>query len=193
MKKLLATGLLLAVLALPTAAQRSKRQSSKAKADETGPVSVTRSASLRIAIASDTVGIFDYLSDSQKLTRWFPDQAVIEPQLGGKYHFRWKDADGVWSGVVTEFIRGNTLGLTWLPPGEPYETNVRFKLSPQGAQTMVELTHSGFTSSEALDKAVKAWAFYLQNLKSVIEEGSDMRPQIRHGISRPATRSRRKR
>lgn len=192
MRRVLAYLLMLVVLGYtPALAQRARRPSSKAKADDTGPVNVTRSATLRISIASDAVGIFDYLSDPQKLAKWFPDQAVIEPHLLGKYHFRWKDTDGVWSGVITEFIRGNTLGLTWQPPGEEYETNVRFKLSPQGAETLVELAHSGFTSSEALDKAVKGWVFYLQNLKSVIEEGVDMRSQPRPRSSRPAARRRR--
>ena len=169
--------LLLLLLATgPATAQHAKRA---AKGEDTGPVSVTRSAALRVTISSDAVGIFDYLSDSKKLTLWFPDQAIIEPQLGGKYHFRWTGTEGVWSGVVTEFIRGNTLGFTWQPPNEPVVTNVRIKLFPQGAQTVVELSHSGFPSIDALDKAVGTWTLYLQNLKSVIEQGVDMRGQMR--------------
>jgi uncharacterized protein YndB with AHSA1/START domain len=160
----------------PATAQHTKRA---AKGEDTGPVSVTRSATLRVTISSDAVGIFNYLSDSKKLTLWFPDQAIIEPQLGGKYHFRWTGAEGVWSGWVTEFIQGNTLGFTWQPPDEPVATNVRIKLFPQGAETTVELSHSGFPTSEALEKEVARWTFYLQNLKSFIEQGVDMRGQLR--------------
>jgi uncharacterized protein YndB with AHSA1/START domain len=165
---LLATG--------PAMAQHTKRA---VKAEDTGPVSVTRSATLRVTISSDAVGIFNYLSDAKKLILWFPDQAIIEPQLGGKYHFRWNDTPGVWSGVVTEFIRGNTLGFTWQPPNDPVVTNVRIKLFPQGAETALELSHSGFLSSDALDKSVETWTLYLQNLKSVIEQGVDLRGQMR--------------
>ena len=172
---------------VPALAQRARRPAAEA---DTGPVTVTRSATLRITIASDAVGIFEYLSNAAKLTQWFPDQAIIEPQLGGKYHFRWKDREGVWSGVVTEFIRGNTLAYTWEPPGEAVDTNVRFKVSPQGAETVVELSHSGFTSSVAQEEAIKAWAFYLQNLKSVIEEGTDLRAQTRRPAPRRTTRPR---
>jgi hypothetical protein len=71
------------------------------------------------------------------------------------------------------------LGFTWQPPNEPAVTNVRIKLFPQGAETAVELSHSGFPSSDALDKAIASWIFYLQNLKSVIEQGVDMRGQMR--------------
>lgn len=176
------------LVSAPAVAQRARRPATEA---DTGPVAVTRSAALRITIASDTVGIFEYLSNSAKLIEWCPDQAIIEPQLGGKYHFRWKDRDGVWSGVVTEFIRGNTLAYTWEPPGETTETNVRFRVFPQGAETVVELTHSGFTSSTAQEAAVKAWAFYLQNLKSVIEEGTDLRLQAGRPTSRRPARPRR--
>ena len=173
---------------VPAVAQRARRPAPEA---DIGPVTVMRSAALRIIIASDAVGIFEYLSDSAKLIEWFPDQAIIEPQLGGKYHFRWKDRDGVWSGVVTEFIRGNTLAYTWEPPGESAETNVRFRVFPQGAESLVELTHSGFTSSTAQDAAIKAWTFYLQNLKSVIEEGTDLRLQARRPASRRPAHPRR--
>ncbi len=168
--------LLLLLATGPATAQHSKRA---AKREEPGPVTVTRSATLRVTISSDAVTIFDYLSDSKKLTLWFPDQAIVEPQLGGKYHFKWNGTEGVWSGVVTEFIRGNTLGFTWQPPNEPVVTNVGIKLFPQGAETTVELRHSGFPSSDALDKAVAVWTDYLKNLKSVIEQGVDLRGQMR--------------
>ena len=191
MKKRFTSVLILALLgSLPSPAQRNRRPA-KAKGEDTGPVQVTRSATLRVSIASDAVGIFEFLADSKKLEQWFPDQAIIEPKVGGKYHFRWKDAEGVWSGMVTQYIRGNALGFTWQPPGQDYETNVLFKLSPEGAQTTLELTHSGFTSHEAMDMVVKAWVFYLQNLKSVVEWGADMRQSVRQRPARRPTRTRR--
>ena len=164
------------------AAQHTKHA---AKAEDTGSVTVTRSATLTVTIASDAVGIFDYLSDSRKLVLWFPDQAIMEPHLGGKYHFRMNGTEGVWSGVVTDFIRGNKLGLTWQPPNEAAATNVMIKLFPQGAGTAVELSHSGLTSSEALERSVTTWAFYLNNLKSVIEQGVDLRGQKQRKTTHP--------
>jgi uncharacterized protein YndB with AHSA1/START domain len=176
---------------LPLVAGQSRRTpAARAPVEDTGPVSVMRSATMRITITSDTIGIFEYLADPKKVVLWLPDQAVMEPQLGGKYHYRFRDTEGVWSGVVTEFIRGNTFGLTWRPPDEEFETNLRYKLSPQGADTIIELSVSGLTSSAALDKAVKYWVFYLQNLKSVIEAGTDMRGQLAKPPKRPAGRSR---
>lgn len=161
----------------PVWAQRSRRAPQK---EDTGPVDVTRSATFRIPITIDPPSLFDYLTDAQKLEKWFPDEAVFEPQLLGKYHFRWNDREGVWSGIVTEFIRGNTLGFTWKAPDEELETNVKIRLSVQpGGSTLLDLTHSGFTSDEAMDKAIKDWVFYLSNLKSVVEGGPDLRIEAR--------------
>jgi len=168
----------------PATAQHAKRA---AKAEDTGPVTVTRSATLRVTITSDAVGIFNYWSDPRKLELWFPDRAIIEPRIGGQYHFLLNGSQDMWSGVVTEFIKGNTLGLTWQPPNDPTQTNVRIKLSPQGGETNVALTHSDLTTSEALEKAVTFWTFYLQNLKSVIELSVDKREELRKKTTHATT------
>ena len=133
------------------AAQQHARR--PGKPPDTGPVSVTRSATMQVFVASDAVSVFSYLSDQGKLTAWFADQAILEPQFGSKFHFRWKNQEPV-DGVVTEFIAANTLALTWKHPKDEAETQVRFKLSPQGRHTLVELEHQGFPSAAVLDKAV---------------------------------------
>lgn len=166
---------LMGLVSVPARAQRARA----AAPSQTSYVEVTRSATLRATIASDPASVFDYLVDSNRLETWFPDQAVSEAQLGGRYHFRWNDSDGVWSGRYTNFIRGNTLAYTWQAPGDEYETSVLIKLIPQAGGTLVELTHSGFTSNTALDKAIGAWKFYLDNLRSVIEDNVDLRQQQR--------------
>lgn len=183
MRKIVIIILLLGALGGRAAAQQSRRP---VKPEDTGPITVLRSATLQIPIDNDAVSVFAYLSDQQKLVLWFPDQAILEPRFGGKYHFRWKKEEGVWSGVVTEFVPANTLAFTWKPPKEDVETQVRFKLNPQGGQTIVELTLSGFTSTDALDKAVKGWVFNLRNLKSVIEDQTDLRQTLAK-TRRPAT------
>lgn len=155
------------------------------KPADTGSVTVMRSATLQVFIESDTVGVFSYLSDQGKLTAWFADQAILEPQFGGKYHFRWKNQEPV-DGVVTEFTPGNTLAFTWKHAADAAETQVRFKLSPQGSRTLVELELQGFATTAALDKATDYWVFYLQNLKSVIEDQVDRRQSTPKATAHPA-------
>jgi uncharacterized protein YndB with AHSA1/START domain len=175
------------------AAQQHAKRPVKPQPQDTGPVNVMRSATLRILVTSDAVTVFSYLSDQGKLSAWLADQAILEPQFGGKYHFRWKNEEPV-DGVVTEFMAANSLALAWKHPTDAAETQVRFKLSPQGGGTLLQLDLQGFTSADALDKAVKSWVFNLQNLKSVIEDQVDLRPTVAkapaHSPTRAATHAR---
>jgi uncharacterized protein YndB with AHSA1/START domain len=172
MPRLLALILLFGALSTGAAQQHARRP--VVKPADTGPVTVMRSATLQIFVASDAVSVFSYLSNQGKLTAWLADQAILDPQFGGKYHFRWKNQEPV-DGVVTEYVPANTLAFTWKHPTDEAETQVRFKLSPQGGRTLVELELQGFASAIVLDSAVKSWVFSLQNLKSVIEDQIDLR------------------
>lgn len=178
--------LLLGVLTSAHAQQHSARP---VKPPDTGPVSVTRSATLQVFVASDVVSIFSYLTDQKRLILWFSDQAILEPQFGGKYHLRWKNNEAV-DGVITEYLAANTVALTWKHPNEEAETQVRFKLSPQGERTLVQVEHLGFATAGDLDKAVDFWVFYLKNLKSVIEAQEDLRPTVAKTPARPAVHTR---
>ena len=171
------------------AAQQHAKRPVKPQPQDTGPVNVMRSATLRILVTSDAVTVFSYLSDQGKLSAWLADQAILEPQFGGKYHFRWKSQEPV-DGVVTEFMAANTLAFTWKHPSDEAETQVRFKLSPQGGRTLVELEHQGFTSAAAVDKAVNFWVSCLQNLKSVIENQVDLRQAAPKTTARSPAHSR---
>ena len=188
MSKLLTLIFLLGAWSNAGAQQHSGRP---VKPPDTGPVAVTRSATMQVFIASDAVSVFSYLSDQGKLTAWFADQAILEPQFGGKYHFRWKNQDPV-DGVVTEFLAANTLALTWKHPTDEAETQVRFKLSPEGGHTLTRLELQGFTAAPALDNAVKSWVFHLQNLKSVIENEVDLRKAVAKPPARSPARTRTK-
>jgi len=180
--------LMLSVIVGSGAPQHARRP---APVEDTGPVSVMHSATLQVPIASDAVTLFGYLSDQRKLTAWLSEQAILEPQFGGKYHLRWKNAEPV-DGLVTEYLAANTLGLTWRHPSDVAETQVRFRLSPQMGQTLVALELGGYASSATLDKAVKSWVFNLQNLKSVVETQVDLRQAARETTTRSAPRARRK-
>ena len=167
-----------------TAQQYTRRT---ARSLDTGPVTVMRGANLQVIIASDMDSVFSYLSDQGKITAWLSDQAILEPQFGGKYHFRWKSMEPV-DGVVTEYKPTNALAYSWKHPSDEGETQVRFKLSPQSGRTLVEQDLRGFTSADAVDKAVTFWVFYLQNLKSVVEDQIDLRAVIPKTHARPPGR-----
>ncbi len=186
MPKFLTLILLLGAWSNAAAQQHARRP---VKAPDTGPVTVMRSATLQIFVVSDAVSVFSYLSDQGKLIAWLADQAILEPQFGGKYHLRWKNQESV-DGVVTEFLAANTLAFTWKHPSDGAETQVRFKLSPQGGRTLVQQELQGFTSADAVDKAVNSWVFNLKNLKSVIENQIDLRQAVAKAPVRSPTHHR---
>ena len=139
-------------------------------------VRTTRTAELGLRLESDVMTVFQALTDPKQLERWFPNRAILRAQRGSRYYFRWNDTEGIWQGTITELIPGNRLEFTWQRPGREEETLVNIRLIPQGLETLVELTHSGFTSTDEMEKAIKDWVFYLENLKSVLEVGVDQRP-----------------
>ena len=139
-------------------------------------VRTTRSAELGLRLESDVMTVFQALTDPRQLERWFPNRAILRAKRGSRFYFRWNDIKGLWRGTITELIPGNRLEFTWQRPGSEDATLVNIRLIPQGFETLVELTHSGFTSSDEMEKTIKDWVFYLENLKSVLEVGVDQRP-----------------
>ena len=59
------------------------------------------------------------------------------------------------------------------------ETMIVLSLVPEGAGTALELEHYGFGAGGEWDMmytgAARAWASYLQNLRAVLELGTDLR------------------
>jgi len=126
--------------------------------------------------------IFGYLTDATKLERWFASQAQSDARKGGAYHFTFKKKDGavdhVRSGTFTRVDAGRGLAMDWdFGQGK---TAVEIALTAEGGATRLELSHSGFRDGweEAYSMHEKGWNMFLQNLKSVVEEGRDERARL---------------
>jgi uncharacterized protein YndB with AHSA1/START domain len=94
------------------------------------------------------------------LTQWFPDQAILEPKVGGRVrlvtlkeiHPEWKlERDCISEGIIKEFVPNKKLSYTWIVLDTPDfpETTVVWELEEiEPNKTKVELTHLGFTGKE---------------------------------------------
>lgn len=99
--------------------------------------------------------VFRALSIQEEITQWFPDQAVLEPRVGGKVRFSFfskgkkpVDRDFFPEGEVTEFVPNKKISYTWIPSGIPGfpKTTVTWSLEAAGeGRTRVTMVHSGFT------------------------------------------------
>ena len=132
-----------------------------------------------IVIDASPEVVFKAITDPDELTQWFPDQAILEPKIGGKVRFSTfnenhpskVDRDYIMEGTIKELVLNKKLSYTWRfkdLPGFP-ETTVVWQLENLDAnKTKVELTHFGFTGKEkgmkSLESHDRGWTEVLNKL-----------------------------
>lgn len=127
--------------------------------------------------------VFAALSEPKGLRRWFLEDAVLQPKRGTSFRFTWRGGYTM-KGKVLRARAGRSLELAWVDKfgGKVFKTAARFDLARKGSGTVLQLTHRGFKSGKkwtALYGAVGAgWAYYLTNLRSVLEHGVDLRSDL---------------
>jgi uncharacterized protein YndB with AHSA1/START domain len=140
----------------------------------------TRTIRLSIFIHASPKEVFDAITKPEILTRWFMDRATLSPRKGGSYSFTWEGGP-THSGRITEFARGKHIVLSWQWPGMEKLGVTKLKLSvePQHGGTVLRFTHSGFLKRGAWvdlhEGAIRGWTYFTMNLKSVLENGYDLR------------------
>jgi uncharacterized protein YndB with AHSA1/START domain len=120
--------------------------------------------------------VFEALTNSESLTQWFPDQALLEPKVGGKVKFTFfsrgvkpLDRDFYPEGEIVEFVPNKKLVYTWIPSDIPNfpKTVVSWSLKQIGKnKTLVTLTHSGFSGKphELYSEHKHGWDYFAKRL-----------------------------
>jgi len=128
-------------------------------------------ASIRIAAPPDVV--FSYLIDPSLLSRWFGDATGSTPEPGGAFAIAFDDSKSVQGRFVT-IDPPKRVVFTWgvpdsnvLPPGS---TTVEIVLTPDGSDTVVDLTHHDLPPSE-LPSHQTGWTGLLKELERVAGKG----------------------
>lgn len=119
------------------------------------------------------------------LKEWLCNGAHTFPQVGGMITMWWNK--GFY--MVGEFTRLDPnafVAFTWHGRSEPSSSLVQVRLSQENGSTRVEVTHQGLGSEEIWVEPRKqirmGWETGLQNLKSVLETGKDLRIINRPGM-----------
>ena len=144
----------------------------------------TRTIERSVLIRADADDIFEALIDPEELVNWFPEKATTDAELGGVLEFYWNNLKG-WEykrGIYTDIIPGTLLSFTW-PVGDLNKyTLVSFYFYSQDHYTTVIFSHSDFEESPEWDQEYeehsRMWTFFLENLKSYMEEGLDKRQEL---------------
>ncbi|HXW67325.1 MAG TPA: SRPBCC domain-containing protein [Thermoplasmata archaeon] len=123
--------------------------------------------------------VFRAISDPRMLTRWLCDEATLSPKKGGRYSLSWTGGP-THTGTVVEFRDGERVSLSWTWPGVTLRGTV-FSLSVEAKDdgSLFRIGHAGFPRLEEwadlYGGAEWGWTYFALNLKSVLENGHDLR------------------
>jgi uncharacterized protein YndB with AHSA1/START domain len=97
-------------------------------------------------VAAPPASVFRYLTESELWSRWQGEQADLEPRPGGLFRVTMPGGQTV-EGEYLEVEPDARVVISWgwrehprMPPGT---TTVEFDLIPDGAGTLLRLTHRG--------------------------------------------------
>lgn len=137
--------------------------------------------------------VFRALTDAGELARWWTSSGESEARTGGAFSYRFEFADPsrdhAYEGDYHAVVANEQVSYPWQT--SLGETTVDVRLRPSGDGTELRLTHSGWGSGAEADEAVamheQGWSFFLDNLKSHLEGGADLRIGGPMGQKTPAT------
>jgi uncharacterized protein YndB with AHSA1/START domain len=120
--------------------------------------------------------VFRALTDPKQLVRWFADTARFEARKGGEYYIV-QGGGHPHAGRVLECVPGRKLVLAWREAG--MTTRVAYRLGGSRGSTTLLFRQTGIrrdAQRPLFFLAIYAgWVYYLSNLRSVVETGTDLR------------------
>lgn len=136
-----------------------------------------------ITIRADAEEVYYALTDPDELGCWFPEKVTNDPEIGGKYDFKWNKLK-IWTvkrGIYTDIIPGIMVAFTWPVAQLNQYSIVTFYLHSQGDETTIIFSHEGFEYGAEWEREYnehsQLWDFFLENLRLYIEEGVDKRSE----------------
>jgi uncharacterized protein YndB with AHSA1/START domain len=124
-------------------------------------------------IAAAPASVFNALTQQDELTRWWSDEARVQPEVGSLGEFRFRPPAGVLQFEVAELDQDEK--VSWISrQGPPHwaGTSVTWHLTPVHNGTSLVFTHDGFAHvDEAYERTRGNWQYFLASLKSYLETG----------------------
>lgn len=156
------------------------------------PAAGTRAITLSVTVKASPERVYKALTDAQELMKWFPTVVETDPRPGGTYKFTWKSKDQsrdhIREGKFVELVPGKKVSYTWdarpmkdlsVSTGKSLPTMVEWTLEKTADGTKVTLVHSGWGVGPEWEEMFAqhdgGWNVFTRNLKSVIEDGVDIR------------------
>lgn len=122
--------------------------------------------------------VFTAFTNATALCEWFCNVAQADAHEGGRLYVWWNSGYFA-SGEFTRLKPFKKIAFTWHGRGEPAATRVKITLSSEKGWTKVILEQTGMGDEKiwkpALLASQRGWKVGLENLKSVLETGLDLR------------------
>lgn len=125
--------------------------------------------------------VFAAWTDPEKIKRWMGPgeikavRAEADARVGGRYRVLMQSPGGVEhdvSGVYREIVANEKLVFTWAwkvaPPDEPHESLVMVLLKPDGAGTVLTLTHERLFDEESRAGHEHGWIGAFDKLEKLV-------------------------
>jgi uncharacterized protein YndB with AHSA1/START domain len=152
-----------------------------------------RTIELSRTIAAPPSSVFRALTDADELARWWTSSGSSDPRTGGSFSYRFEFEDAsrnhTYEGSYHDVTADERVSYPWQT--SLGETTVDVRLRPSGDGTELTLAHTGWGTGADADEAVRmheqGWGFFLDNLKSHVEGGQDLRVGGPMGQKTPAT------
>jgi uncharacterized protein YndB with AHSA1/START domain len=132
-------------------------------------VETTLNAPLKLAYRAFT--------NSASLREWLCDVATVSPHPAGRIYLWWR-GDFYSSGHYLELEENKRVKFRWFSNMDPAPTEVTVTLAEKGDSVLIHLDHevpSDETWKKKMDSFRENWVESLENLKSVLETGIDLR------------------
>lgn len=118
--------------------------------------------------------LFAFWTRPDLLRQWWPQEAQVEPRVGGTYSFTWPEQGRRLHGSYTVFDPGVALEFTWKwdsqPPSQP-SLSVHLEFSPLSDGTRLTLVQGPYadTPEDHQERAshLEGWTYFLQKLQSL--------------------------
>ena len=138
----------------------------------------TQTLKFRQTVNASPAQVYRAFTNSTALRAWFCDVAMVSPSKGGRLYWGWNS--GYYAcGEFTALVPDKKIAFTWRGQGEPQETRVQVSLAAKNGGTTVTVAHTQVGSGRQWAKAIEAfargWTVGLENLKSALETGQDLR------------------
>ncbi len=141
-----------------------------------------RQVTQQVVIETTPELAFEAVTRASELREWFSDEAWTEVRLGGRYEVRWNSGYRA-EGKFTALDAPRHAAVTWRGTGEAGETAVEFDVEAADSGVKVAVVHTGFGLGDEWDQVIeeakKGWSVGLENLKSTLETGVDLRISLR--------------